>query len=368
MANPSSCLSHDLVVEILLRSLVKSLLRFKCVCKSWLALISDPQFAKSQFDLAAAVTHRVLLKPDVSVSEIQSVDVEASLYDDSAVVNLRLPPRPVRGPKFQIFGYCRGFVFLAHEVFRDITVWNPSTGAHMQIPIYPSGLWNCFLHGFSLKTNVFSIVPDVDFLGFYCTIGHDFKPGVLFNESLHWWLYTPLTHGFVVVAFDLIHRSVFEIPLLPDLAMSLATPRPYHLNIMDGYPCLCYQGICGMDEVFEIWIMKEYKVASSWTKSFVLPFTSIAYSQFLSSCYTRCGDIFGSSGYGGELMKLNFNDDKAHIVEYRSCLPFQGFVQHFHFYRESLLPLPLHCNFDEAKYKERYNPKKRNKKVNKKNF
>ncbi|XP_057427542.1 F-box/kelch-repeat protein At3g06240-like [Lotus japonicus] len=379
LANPISCLPHDLEVEILSRSPVKSLLRFKCVCKSWLALISDPQFTKSQFDLAAAVTHRVLLKRCDTVSEIQSLDVEASLDDDSAIVNLTLPPGTVRDPMFQIFGSCRGFVFLTDAQFSAITVWNPSTGAHMKIPvlylhserapvrkgiaIYHPGIWYNFLLGigyeessddylvvvirlqdllqiqvFSLKTNVSSIVHDVDVHSQYWNEGDDFRPGILFNESLHWLVYSYATKFEVVLAFDLIHRSLFEMPLTPDLAMELAYGKVYHLNVMDGYLCLCYGGDVDLDKNVEIWVMKKYKVTSSWTKSFVLLLTSVPDNKFVPSCFTRCGDLFGSRAYG-ELVKINLND-KGHIVEYRSCLSCKKFVGHFHFYRESLLPLP----------------------------
>lgn len=54
------------------------LLRFKSVHKSWLSLISEPGFAKSHFDLAAAPSHRLLLKcfnidPEVDNSYVDMV-------------------------------------------------------------------------------------------------------------------------------------------------------------------------------------------------------------------------------------------------------------------------------------------------------
>ena len=39
-------LPEELIVEIILRLPVRSLLQFKCVCKTWKTLISNPQFAK----------------------------------------------------------------------------------------------------------------------------------------------------------------------------------------------------------------------------------------------------------------------------------------------------------------------------------
>ncbi|MCI40987.1 F-box/kelch-repeat protein, partial [Trifolium medium] len=43
---PLPFLPEELIIQILLRLPVRSLIEFKCVCKSWKTLISDPKFAK----------------------------------------------------------------------------------------------------------------------------------------------------------------------------------------------------------------------------------------------------------------------------------------------------------------------------------
>lgn len=53
-------LPQDLVIQILLRLPVKSLVRFKSVCKSWLSFISDSHLWLSHFKLAAAPTERLV--------------------------------------------------------------------------------------------------------------------------------------------------------------------------------------------------------------------------------------------------------------------------------------------------------------------
>ncbi|XP_061366287.1 F-box/kelch-repeat protein At3g23880-like [Gastrolobium bilobum] len=123
-------LPDELVQEILLRSPVKSLVRFKCVCKSWLSLISDPSFANSHFELSAAPSHRLLFKTRYG-SEAHSNDVDASFHDDSAFVRLVHPlPESAMFPYgFQVLGSCRGFVlFIGRD--SNLYIWNPSNGFH----------------------------------------------------------------------------------------------------------------------------------------------------------------------------------------------------------------------------------------------
>ncbi|KAK7295588.1 hypothetical protein RJT34_18498 [Clitoria ternatea] len=122
-------LPDELIESILLRLPVRSLLRFKSVCKSWLSLISNPQFAESHFDLAASPTNRHLLWSWAAANPFVSIDKDASPDDDSAIVTL-LPPHPSC-----VLGSCRGFLLLHHQrADFDLIVWNPSTGAHKSIP------------------------------------------------------------------------------------------------------------------------------------------------------------------------------------------------------------------------------------------
>src|ERR1044072_1028394 len=117
-------LPDDLIVEILLRLPVRSLVRFKSVGKSCLSLISSPQFGKSHFDLAAAPTHRCLVKIDDL--EFESLDVaDSSSFHD--VVNVGSPRYNCNFyvEHVQILGSCRGFVLLLYP--GGALVWNPST-------------------------------------------------------------------------------------------------------------------------------------------------------------------------------------------------------------------------------------------------
>jgi len=84
----------------------------------------------------------------------------------------------------------------------------------------------------------------------------------------------------------------------------------------------------------KIWVMQEYAIHSSWTKTFDFSFHPDP--EFSPVCFTNCGDIVGPAN--GGLVKLNV---KGQLLKYRSysdrCLMRSQMVV----YTESLLSLSL---------------------------
>lgn len=238
-------LSHELIILILLRLPVKYLIRFKCVCKSWFSLISDPHFANSQFQLTAATHTRRIIGLSSLSHEIRSIDVDAWLNDDLPSPNLNFLLPKSYFP-FEIIGSCGGFLFLYR--FPDIYLWNPSTGFKKQIPVssFDSNKPHDNLYGFgydqsrndylvvvmgydpiisnnvvlphlevfSLRDNTWKQIEGAHFPYMNPNNDHS-KQGVFFNRAIHWLTFRYDLCVFVIVAFDLIERKLFEIPL-PD--------------------------------------------------------------------------------------------------------------------------------------------------------
>ena len=70
----------------------------------------------------------------------------------------------------------------------------------------------------------------------------------------------------MIIAFDLTQRTLMEIPLFDHCTVQKYAL--YSLRIMGG--CLSVSCSVRHHEMTEIWVMKDYKVWSSWTKAFVI--------------------------------------------------------------------------------------------------
>jgi len=119
-SNPLPFLPEELIVKILLRLPVRSLLRFKRVCKTWKTLISDTKFAYNRFLNSTAYPQLVAAQN----REIKSYPIESLLQNLSTTVT---PVSFNTGHQdYIILSSCNGFLCL-HDVYQScVRLWNPS--------------------------------------------------------------------------------------------------------------------------------------------------------------------------------------------------------------------------------------------------
>ncbi|KEH32246.1 putative F-box domain, galactose oxidase/kelch, beta-propeller, F-box associated interaction [Medicago truncatula] len=330
-------LPHELVIQILLSLPVKSLTRFKCVCKSWFSLIShDAHFANSHFQLHAATqAHRIAINSN-SVPEIRSIDLESSFIDDSAYANHTFLPYS----DLELKCSCRGFILL--HTCSDIHLWNPSTGAHKQIPLSPNH-FSLYFYGFgydqltddylvvllsydshsqspnilshleffSLRDNVWKEIECTQ-CPYTSTFNDNPHAGSLYNGAIHWLAFHRDFHPWydnVIVAFDLTERKLLEMSPPDDLEH---IPQDCGLWVFGDFFSIWAANYA--NDTVEIWVMKEYKVKSSWTVTLVLPIDGIPTMYFYPLCCTKSGYIIGTDGEFG-LVKY---DDNGELLEHSS--------------------------------------------------
>ncbi|QHO09364.1 F-box/kelch-repeat protein At3g23880-like isoform X1 [Arachis ipaensis] len=296
----------ELIHRILLRVPLIHLARLKCVSKLWHSLISDPDFAESHRRLSAAPTHVCLLINDYS--KACSVDIDAIFhgYKHAAVKEVSLPFKVNTRYDFEVMCSCRGFVLL-HRAPHFLVVWNPVTGSskrvsYSHIVSRSNSVYRC-LYGFGYdasQDDYLVVVGSQDKNGqdhFDCLslrtnswINLDFalsKPlgggkwesrGFFLNGAIHWSSCTLGVKDYSILIFDLKEKS-FSTISMPEQVMCYLEPT--RLALLGG--CLALYSY--EYRKTNIWVMKQYKVHSSWT------FYQISRGECVPICLSNGSDI-----------------------------------------------------------------------------
>ncbi|KAK2440212.1 F-box/kelch-repeat protein [Trifolium repens] len=356
---PYPYLPPELLIQIFLRLSVKSLIRFKSVCKTWFTLISDYNFANSHFKFPATHTRKILSLSSTKPPQIQSIDFEEKLVNNiySASLSFNSSNFPL-----QIKGSCRGFLFLCNSL--RFYLWNPSTGFHKQIPLSNSR-YSKYLHGFGYDQSRddyvvvligydTKVVYHTSCLEFFSLRDNTWKEikgtrlsyvsslpganrdigGMIFNGGIHWLAFHCDSVADVIVAFDLMKKKLLEMRIPYNIAV---IPRYCGLWIFGEFLSLW---TTRRGHTIEIWMMKEYNVHSSWTNTHIFPINNTI--PYFSPISTKNGDIIGiDDGIG--LVKYN---DKGHLLAQCSyCDDTSG--SQVVIYTESLLSLPG-CDIEQV--------------------
>ncbi|XP_004305233.1 PREDICTED: F-box protein CPR30-like [Fragaria vesca subsp. vesca] len=347
-------LPEEMIVLILTWLPVKSLLRFTCVSKRFHSIIlSDPKFAKSQFEAARdrkTLDHTLIYS--VKGPRFGSLDLGTpSFGDPSSARNLNLPFQSP-APAVALLGSCNGIVFLAFDE-KIVYVWNPSTGFFKKLP-HPvfSPIENGFLIygvGYLPATDDYRVlvvsvdcIDDKDGAAVYSSRAHAWKTlevaafssfsfeGTLLKEALHW-----LSIRNEIFAFDLTQQEEYKFrKMLPPLCVGDDNGQNHgHLGVSAG-GCLSL-ACCSTDaaDCIHVWVMREYDVRDSWTKLFNLkfdppkePWDYIHGAVLVVETGMVAGIIVHNNYYRG-LVKILHNEDKCSLYKvediWLDCIQYQ---------------------------------------------
>ncbi|KAF7850239.1 hypothetical protein BT93_L5723 [Corymbia citriodora subsp. variegata] len=298
-------LPRDVTIEILKRLPARSLLRFRCVCRSWRSTIDDPHFValhSSHSPLDASNWYLVCVDwcdPDgrlCSLFPSESLALHSRSEIEIPFVN------PVNS--YSVVGSCNGLICFS-ELSRDtpdetIYVWNIFTRKHKAVrPSHPDLF---FMEntpegfGFDASSNDYKIVrilypddeDDEDLVEVYSLSTDSWRsleckvpafcalrPAVFLNGNLHWHLFEyedPREHGGCgsILSFDLADE-VFDEMYLPeemfykdsgDLTVNLAVLNDFLAVFIHFTDQLCYEP----HSACSVWVMMEYGMPKSWTK------------------------------------------------------------------------------------------------------
>ncbi|KAM5583987.1 hypothetical protein ABKV19_003718 [Rosa sericea] len=264
-------------------------MRFRCVSKSWNALISDPYFTKKHFRYAEMGITENSSRLLYSMDPPQSLDHEAlkDLKDhrNGYFANRELD-LPVMIPEYSnryksIVGCCNGLICFSVQG-DDFILWNPCTRYSKMLPRTPLPVFNRQVFcgfGYDSATDDYKVIvgtkmdEEIKFQVFtlktsswkVLRISNALNisgPGFFLNGALHWLVRVEPNPGNsrAILSFDLAEEEFHEM-----------IPLPYDDVDFEGMTilrnCLCVvDSFIGRDGVSTIWLMKEYGVKQSWTQ------------------------------------------------------------------------------------------------------
>jgi F-box interacting protein len=297
-------LPEDLLMEILSRLPVKSLMRCKCVSKSWYALVTNPSFITKHLKISHNVNRgaailrrgdgldqrRLSMLSNETLEVSADVDLSKWFQDEVSMVSM--------------FGPCNGILCLSCALWKKrdydrLVLWNPATRESKILPpihrqLDMPDLTSTFGFGFDPKTNDYKVVRIMNFRFRYCevqvyhlstnswrVIGSSPDPSLFIKlprfpsclNGVHYWWACEGEDYFDegprhFIAFDM-SNEVFQ-ELLPPPFERVSTWTEDVAVINDSVTLILPCGIESKEWV-GIWVLNECGVEMTWTKIFTIP-------------------------------------------------------------------------------------------------
>ncbi|XP_047333270.1 F-box/kelch-repeat protein At3g23880-like [Impatiens glandulifera] len=286
----ATSLPEEIISNILIKLPVKSLIRFKSVCRSWRELISDPIFVKAHLQgniQDKNYAHHGLIMENYNV---RSCSLSSVLNEESSITTLDYSLKDQK-QQIWIVNSVNGLVCIHSK--SHIYIWNPSTRRVKRLPHYgieidPGDIISygfgyeeansdykvvviyrseccferpCKVEGkiYGLKTDSWRKIDD-----FY--IGkqlYEYAFCTFVSGSLNWAVY-----GGIIASFDLSKEtcSVTKLPFYLKKGMICCSK----LGNLSG--SLCQLSYVYRTMTIDLWAMKEFGKVESWSKMYSIPY------------------------------------------------------------------------------------------------
>ncbi|XP_065854729.1 F-box/kelch-repeat protein At3g23880-like [Euphorbia lathyris] len=300
-----SDLPKEILLNILLRLSVKRIFVFKCVCKTWCDVVSDPQFAKLHFEQAEVYplirTSSLfcskmvyLVQPDKDDFELKLGMCDHIFFRSRCVctVQVKIDTKFEILEKQGLFKYdkysqygainsCNGLLCLPNQCDKWLCpiVCNPITGEFIDLPlankIRLSSRSICYGFGFSPATNQYKVIrmfrqgSHVSNKAEVHILGTDtWKEIGFFNQSTPK-TFTTYLNGFLYWSSHLQPLSVFSFDIEKERFGSVPSPvvnQHYEydsVGVLGGELCITAVLECG---AIHVWTMKDNSTDNGWSK------------------------------------------------------------------------------------------------------
>ncbi|XP_047323710.1 F-box/kelch-repeat protein At3g23880-like [Impatiens glandulifera] len=343
-------LPTEIITKILIRLPVKTLVRFKCVCRSWLALISDPIFVENH--LRASIQdkgyahHRLIMSSGSRSFEVKSCSLSSVLHEECPSAHDHYYPLKHPQRFVSIVGSVNGLVCIAIDQ-GSVFLWNPSTRKSKRLP-------NCgfkkrsrghIVYGFGYdeassdykvivaKSELYGEAPfktEVKIYGYKSDSWRRIEnfpegipmdaPGTFVGGSLHWPASGEIEFNYSwsiqkpIVSFDL-SKETYSAFSQPCYGKGASNPK---LGVLcDNLCLLCNIGYKRAD----VWVMKEYGKVESWSKLFSIPYSSplenFPYSVPLCISFRKNEVLLV---VGSRLVLYNMDNHTVRLTNIQDCI------------------------------------------------
>ncbi|XP_069145058.1 F-box/kelch-repeat protein At3g06240-like [Solanum lycopersicum] len=337
----------DIILDILLRLPVKSLIRFKCVCKSWRTSIEDPNFIEHHYALSKSNVnrHKIFITGGVSDNmDNYFYSVDAPLQHDSVVSLLETPVPGINTlSRVSFISYSSNGIILIVFPYDLIILWNPATGESRKIPSpipkkkkserrqFPAvygfgyvssiddykifrvgGKYNSHAHFeielFSTKSNAWKLI------GMFSPNNFCFEGGIVTIDGIVYMIeMADLSRNIdrsTILSFSLENEQ-FEYVLFPDQIQRFQDPILY---VLGENLCLTrMHNLTSRD--FEVWHMiKDGSMNNIWSKILTIP--SMHCGRCLSPvCLMKIDGYIMLLKHKGDFEIYNSDGEQIEIVE-----------------------------------------------------
>ncbi|XP_074318316.1 F-box/kelch-repeat protein At3g23880-like [Silene latifolia] len=303
-----------ILMEILPRLPAKTLIRFKSVCKSWNSIISSWDFVRLY------LRHQSLSSSEADKRLILAGNVRINCYqlDPHATTTTTTFDYSKTSLYMSVIGTSNGLLCIRRNrgKFSEYCILNPTTRIcrcirstlHEEL-----GVVHSFGFGFdhenldylivvvseyhnktritsvySLNKNSWSVFDEITFPT--DTIHPLRKYGVLIDDNnlLHWMFWMPALHKYRIGCFDICKKKWTYDVLLPRFYDDpTCNQETYRVDIGINDDCLSLTFKDGIENRYDVWVMKEYGVQESWVMLVSIPVLSCFRGKiikFVASC------------------------------------------------------------------------------------
>ncbi|KAM3357875.1 F-box/kelch-repeat protein [Capsicum galapagoense] len=290
-------LPQDLIIEILVRLPLKTLLKFRCVSKSWLSLLSNTEFHKTHvnFSMNNPKMTDYTLAAVATVSGLGKICRVYTISSENSSVTVSkhgCPPKSLSLSAW-LLGSCNGLVCLTTDSF-ELMLLNPCTGKFNVFPdsiihyeVGDGGYYFRYGFGYDASTDDYKVVKifsfpqsgegrHVNMVNVYSlkanswsniqgfNSGHiNGNVGVFANGILHW-------EGCLNCHISGAYSEIVTLNLATERYGKIGLPSyedggiiHWTLGVSRGRLVAC----CNYElNRADMWVMKEYGVERSWIK------------------------------------------------------------------------------------------------------